>query len=140
MKVDTIMAAETKSESLDKLKEVIREVMREFTGSDEKAAQVRERDEITYPEQRILDTVNWLEHCTGKKAFKPDIVAYFARHQVEQPAFKNARNSLRRKGLIEHTYAGWMQLTAAGRPLSKTVMYVNRKIETKLKDVPVMVD
>lgn len=121
--------------TLEDLKAVIRDVVKEFVSDDEKPAQVRERDKVTGPEQRVLDTLNWLEHVTARAAFKPDIVAYFARQQTEAPSFKNARRDLRRKGFVDNTYAGWMQLTEAGRALSKTEMYVNRKTEQKTTEL-----
>lgn len=114
-------------QQMEQLKQVIRNVLAEFSGNDERFREVREIFEIKPGEQRVLDALNWLEHVTGRDAFAPQLVAYFARQQAEHQSYQTVRRDLRRKGFLQNTYAGWMQLTASGRAHSKTEMHVTPK-------------
>lgn len=71
-------------------------------------------NQITGPEQRILDAVAWLEQSTGKPSHEMPAVAFLAGYTIGGGAFNNPRGSLRTKGLIT-VNSNMVELTDAGR-------------------------
>lgn len=76
-----------------------------------------QRDELTGPEQRILDATAWLE---GIGVDWPEInaVAFLAGYKPGGGAFNNPRGRLRAKGLVEYSKGGRMYLTDQGRAVA----------------------
>jgi hypothetical protein len=81
-------------------------------------------------EQRILNSLSWLEKTTHKSAFPAPIVAYFS-HVTNAGVYSNHRKSLRSQQMIENTYGGFMKLTEAGRNLSHAEMTLDNPVETQ---------
>lgn len=72
---------------------------------------------LSGPEQRILDSLAWLESI-GVDSPETVAVAFLAGYTASGGAFNNPRSSLKSKGLIEYLGNGMLRLTGAGRELA----------------------
>jgi hypothetical protein len=74
-------------------------------------------EEITGPEQRILDAMAWLE-ALGQREADHAAVAFLAGYTVGGGAFNNPRGRLHTSGLIEYR-GGRLALTETGRRIAR---------------------
>jgi uncharacterized protein len=77
----------------------------------------RTDQQLTGPEQRILDALAWLE-ALGVEAPPNEAVAFLAGYRPGGGAYSNPRGKLRVAGLIDYVGKGQLVLTTAGRSLA----------------------
>jgi hypothetical protein len=75
-----------------------------------------ERDELTGPEQRIIDAIAW-QNSIGIEEPDQVAVAFLARYTYGTGGFNNAKGSLRTKGMVEYR-GDRIVLTDAGKRLA----------------------
>ena len=78
-------------------------------------------EQITGPEQRILDAVKWL-YDIGIDPADSIVVAFLAGYTSGSRAFTNPKAILKRKGLIEYPGSGGISITDEGKTMAGTRM------------------
>lgn len=76
-------------------------------------------DELSGPEQRIVDGIAWLEATTGKEEQEQTAVAFMANYTYGAGSFNNPKGSLNVKGLVQYVPGNRIKLTDAGRALAR---------------------
>ena len=79
-----------------------------------------ERDQLTGPEQRILDAIAWL-NSIGIDEPAQVAVAFLARYTYGTGGFNNARGSCNSKGLVKYLPGDRIMLTDAGKRVAAIV-------------------
>jgi hypothetical protein len=110
--------------SSEQIKNLIREVLSEQKQPAASTSPAAVKT-ISKGEQRILNSMNWLETITHRDAFPALVVAYFARTS-NMVTYSHQRKQLRQQHYVENTYGGFMKLTDIGRRASVTTMSVGK--------------
>ncbi len=105
----------------DSIGKVTKPAMRPTSQIQPRIQPIRQRErpaitdeDLTGPEQRILDAIAWLESI-GVDTPEETAVAFLAGYTIGGGAFNNPRGRLRGKGLIDYVGSGCLRLTDEGR-------------------------
>lgn len=77
------------------------------------------RDELSKPEQRILDAIAWM-NSIGVEVPEQTAVAFLAGYTFGSGGFNNPKGALRSKGLVEYVEGNKIRMTDNGRHLAIT--------------------
>lgn len=89
------------------------------TPAPKKAVIAAPSDDLSGPEQRIVDAIAWLESTTGKEEQEQTAVAFMANYTYGAGSFNNPKGSLNGKGLVQYVPGNKIKLTNVGRTLAR---------------------
>lgn len=85
-----------------------------------KSSELPENGNISRPQQRILDTIAWIENLNSGYPAKKNQTAFLSDQSPTSSGYTNNLSALRSAGLISYPSAGFLALTEAGRTIAKT--------------------
>lgn len=85
-----------------------------------KSSELPENGNISSPQQRILDTIAWIENLNSGYPAKKNQTAFLSDQSPTSSGYANNLSALRSAGLISYPSVGFLALTEAGRVIAKT--------------------